>query len=108
MVSKDLPEWFQMLEEVFNEWNAFSQDMYDSMNCENVLIQAKYAALRDKKNSEQSELPSRAAQLQRARGSSAFEILRRFHEAWENREDDGVIDALMVEMGEFLRPADGV
>lgn len=54
------------------------------------------------------DLLDRAAQLQRAHGSSALEILRRFHEAWENRQDDGVIDALMVEIGEFLRTADGV
>ena len=43
-----LPEWYQMLKEVFGELNVFSNQFYEDMNCANVLMQARYAAIRDK------------------------------------------------------------
>ncbi len=61
MVTKDLPEWFQMLEELFSDLNVYSSDYYDSMNCESILNQARYAALRDKNNMEQVTLKTRDA-----------------------------------------------
>lgn len=63
MNDEELPEWFQMLKEVFKEWDAFDMRIYEDMNCANVLNQVRFAAIRDKKHSDAEEQSERAAEL---------------------------------------------
>ena len=43
----------------------------------------------------------------RAADQAAIELLRRFYDAWQAREDDEVIDALVLEMSAVLKTAAG-
>lgn len=51
----NLPEWYQMVKEVFGELGVFSQGFYEDMNCANVLAQVRYAAMRDKERSDEDQ-----------------------------------------------------
>lgn len=50
--SEPLPEWFMMLHEMFGELNVYDRYFYEAANCEAILTQTRYAALREMKHTE--------------------------------------------------------
>jgi hypothetical protein len=52
-------------------------------------------------------LPESDAEQRRVPDSASLELLRRFYQAWQGREDDNVIDALIMEMGAVLETEAG-
>lgn len=49
----------------------------------------------------------RDAEQRRVPDSASLELLRRFYQAWQAREDDDVIDALVLQMGAVLETEAG-
>lgn len=45
----ELPEWYDMAEEFFNEIRVFSTDVYNELSGESILTQLRYAAEREAK-----------------------------------------------------------
>lgn len=52
-------------------------------------------------------LDTQRSRTPRAADQAAIELLRRFYDAWQAREDDEVIDALVLEMSAVLKTAAG-